>query len=141
MTDDEVLEVLARGNAARAEAKALFAQAYDGAESEIARCWAAHMVAIETDVPDERLRWDRESLRAAEASDDVRASAAFPTVLANCGWSELLVARPRAARARYEAARESIGRSGLPEEKRAAYRAGIDHMLRLIDDALAEEDR
>jgi hypothetical protein len=138
MTDDEVLEVLARGNAARAEAKALFAQAYDGAESEIARCWAAHMVAIE---PVERVRWDRESLRAAEASDDVRASAAFPTVLANCGWSELLMARPRAARARYAAARESVGRAGLPEEKRAAYRAGIDHMLRVIDDAHAEEGR
>ena len=137
MTDDEVLEVLGRGNAARAEAKALFAQAYDCAETELARCWAAHMVAIETDVPEERERWDRESLRAAEASDDPRASAAFPTVLANCGWAELLMARPRAARARYEAARESIGRAGLPEDKAAMYRAGIEHMLRVIDDALA----
>jgi hypothetical protein len=135
MTDDEVLDLLARGNAARAEARRLFEQAYAEADSEIARCWAAHMAAIENDVPEERLRWDLESLRAARASGDPRASAAFPTVLANVGWSELLMARPTAARARYEEALASLADAELPEDRRTGYRRGIEHMLRIIDEA------
>jgi hypothetical protein len=135
MTDDEVLETLARGNAARAEAKALFEAAYDGAESEVAKCWTAHMAALENDVPEEKLRWNLESLRAAEAAaaaKDPRASALFPTVLANIGFSELLMARPGAARVRYEEALARLERAELSDDRRAGYRAGIGHMLALI---------
>ena len=51
MTDEQVLELLAKGNAARSAAKTAYEEAYAGATSDVARCWAAHMVAIEEDVP------------------------------------------------------------------------------------------
>jgi hypothetical protein len=141
MTDDEVLAVLSRGNAARAEAKALFEEAYAGAESEVAKCWAAHMAAIESDVPEEKLRLNVESLVAAEAAtDDPRASALFPTVLANIGFSELLMARPAAARARYEEALARLDVADLPDDRRDGYRVGIEHMLTIIDASDRHED-
>ena len=138
MTDDEVLALLAQGNEARAQAKERFRAAYEGATTEIARCWAAHLVAVEEDEPGEKLRWNLESLRAAEATEatgDARASGLFPTVLGNVGLSELLLARPQAARARYLEARARLEVAGLPEARRAAYRRGIDHMLAIIDAA------
>lgn len=136
MTDEEVLVLLGRGNSERAAAKATFEQAFALAESEVARCWAAHMVAVVTDKPEEKLRWNLESLRAAEAAApaDPRASSLFPTVLANVGFSELLMARPIEARRRYEQARRSLDEAAdLSDERRDGYRTGIEHMLAVID--------
>ena len=135
MTDDDVLELLRRGNEARAAATADFGRAYDAAESEVARCWSAHMVAVMAEDPHEKLRWNLESLRAAEASlGDARAASLFPTVLGNVGFSNLLLARPEEAHAWYERALAALDVAELTGERRAAHEAGIRHMLAIIAD-------
>ena len=136
MTDDEVLGTLREGNVAREAASSAFRRADDGAKSEVARCWSAHMVAVMCDSPDEKLSWNMESLRAAEAAgDDPRAGTLFPTVLGNVGFSTLLMARPEEARRWYERALESLNAGELPVDRRAQYRAGIQHMIEIIDAA------
>jgi hypothetical protein len=136
MTHDEVLNVLAEGNVAREAASSAFRRAYEGAESEVAKCWAAHMVAVMCDSPEEKLGWNMESLRAAEAgSGDPRAADLFPTVLGNVGFSTLLMGRPADARNWYERALESLDGSQLPSDRRGQYRVGIKHMIEIIDAA------
>ena len=136
MTDDEVLQLLRDGNDAREAASSAFQRAYDGAESEVARCWAAHMVAVLCDSPDDKLRWNMESLRAAEAARaDPRSGALFPSVLGNIGYSTLLMARPEQARQWYERALGSLEDSELPADRRAQYRTGIEHMIQIIESA------
>ena len=136
MTDDEVLEQLRQGNESRARASAAFMAAYDGAGTEVARCWAAHMVAVMNDSPQEKLRWNMESLRAAEAAaGDPRAPGLLPTVLANIGYSTLLMAQPARARSWYSRAAVSLGAAALPDDRRRGYEAGINSMLAIIDAA------
>lgn len=135
MTDDEVLELLREGNASRAAAKTAYQEAFDGATSEVARCWAAHMVAIEEDVPEEKLRWNVVSLEAADAAaGDPRQSGLYPTVLANIGLSHLWMAHPAEAQHWYEKALASIEVSDLPTDRRDGYRSAIEHMLTIIRD-------
>ena len=139
MTDDQVLELLFKGNDARSAAKAAYTEAYAGATSDVARCWAAHMVAIEEDVPEEKLRWNMLSLEAADAAaDDPRQSSLYPTVLGNIGLSHLWLARPADARQWYQLALTSVDNADLPDERRDGYRAAIEHMLSIIADADAE---
>jgi hypothetical protein len=136
MTDDEVLEILGEGNVARAAASSAFRRAYDGAENEVAKCWAAHMVAVMCDSPEEKLGWNMESLRAAEAATgDPRAGTLFPAVLGNIGFSTLLMGRPAEARRWYQRALESLVASQLPSDHRAQYLVGIQHMIEIIDAA------
>jgi 2-keto-4-pentenoate hydratase/2-oxohepta-3-ene-1,7-dioic acid hydratase in catechol pathway len=135
MTDDEVLDLLRRGNEARAAATAAFTDAYDGAETEVAKCWSAHMVAVMSDEPRDKLRWNMESLRAAEASQgDTRASSLLPTVLGNVGFATLLLARPVEARAWYERALVALESADVDDQRRVAYEAGMRHMLSIIDE-------
>lgn len=136
MTDDEVLALLGRGNEARAAANAAFREAYDGAETEVAKCWAAHMVAVEADSPAEKLDWNMVSLRAAEAAEgDPRAPSLLPTVLANIGYSTLLMARPAEARSWYVRALDSLAAAGLDDDGHARYETAMTAMLSLIDGA------
>lgn len=136
MTDEEVLELLLKGNEARAVAKASYEEAYAGATSDVARCWAAHMVPIEEDVPEEKLRWNMLSLEAADAAaGDPRQSGLYPTVLGNIGLSHLWMARPDEARRWYERGLATIDGADLPQERRNGYRAAIEHMLSIIRDA------
>jgi hypothetical protein len=90
------------------------------------------------DAPTEKLRWNMESLRAAEAADtDPRASSLLPTVLANIGFSQLLMANPVETRAWYQRALASLEAAHLADERRAGSRGGIEHMLTVIDGANA----
>jgi hypothetical protein len=140
MTNDEILSLLREGNDARATAASAFRRAYDGAETETAKCWAAHMVALECDSPDEKLRWNLESLRAAEAATaEESASSLLPTVLGNVGYSTLLMARPAEARTWYERARDAVATAELDSGRRDAYAVAIDHMIELIDAGIAAE--
>lgn len=140
MTEAEVLEVLGRGNAALAEARRLFDQALEGAESPKSRCWASHMAALLADSPLEKLRLNEMSFdaaRDASLDDEADAASLFPTVLANLGYSQLLMARPIVALQRYEEARHAV--AAMPQGERAlAYAASIEGMIDLISAALAE---
>ena len=136
MTNEEILSLLREGNEARAAAASAFRRAYDGAATETAKCWAAHMVALECDSPEEKLRWNLESLRAAEAAaEEGDASSLLPTVLGNIGFSTLLLARPAEARSWYERAREAVSAAELDDSRRASYAAAINHMIGVIDAA------
>ena len=143
MTDSEVLELLGQGNAALTEARRLFDEALEGAESPKSRCWASHMVALLTDSPLEKLRLNEESLaaaRAASPNDEDGAAELLPTVLANMGYSQLLLARPDLALRRYQDAREAL--LGYPDGPRASgYARSIDGMIELIESGLARSDR
>lgn len=136
MTDEEVLAELERGNRSLSEARSAFAEAYGQAESDVARCWSAHMVAVVEGDPEEKLRWDQLSLDAAEAAaseDDPRAPGLFPTVLANVGYDLLLLARPAEALRTYERARDRLLPARQLEPERAeGWAAGIEHMIGLI---------
>jgi hypothetical protein len=141
VTDDEVLELLRKGNEARTAATAAFRQGYDGADSEVAKCWAAHMLAVMSDSPEEKLSWNMESLRAAEAAGtDPRSSSLFPMVLGNIGFSTLLMARPAEARSWYERALKALESTDLDGERRGQYELGITHMLSVIDTATGQSD-
>ena len=138
VTDNEVLELLRQGNEARAAATAALQQEYDGAEAEVAKCWAAHMMS---DIPEEKLEWNMESFRAAEAAaTDPRASTLLPTVLGNVGFSKLLMARPAEARSWYAQAMKALDSANIEDARRSQYRAGISHMLSVIDAAGADAD-
>jgi hypothetical protein len=137
MTDDEVLDLLSKGNRARDTARTTFEEAHREAESEVAKCWTAHMLGVVSDDPHEKLHWNLESLRAAgAASGDGRAPSLLPTVLANIGYSTLLVARPAEARLWYERALESLADARLPDDRRGNYRLAIEGMIATIDEAI-----
>ena len=96
------------------------------------------MVAIEEDVPEEKLRWNMVSLQAADAATgDPRQNGLYPTVLANIGLSHLWMAHPGEAELWYERALASVEGSGLEPKQRDGYRAAIEHMLTIIRDRRA----
>lgn len=76
-TENPVVALCADGMHAEADgrpedARALFDQAWEAARDDYEACVAAHYVARHQDTPEERLRWNAESLTRAERVGDER---------------------------------------------------------------------
>jgi hypothetical protein len=69
------------------DARDLYGQAWSLAADDFETCIAAHYVARFQDSPQQILAWNLESLRRAEAVDDERVEAFYPSLYVNLGRS------------------------------------------------------
>jgi hypothetical protein len=69
------------------EAKALYAQAWERASSDLERCIAAHYLARFQATPEARLQWNQEALARANAVDEVQVKEFYPSLYLNLGQS------------------------------------------------------
>lgn len=83
----------------KADAYALYAQAWDAASDDYEACIAAHYVARGFTDPREIFRWNRTALDRAEAANDERVQPFYPSLYLNLGHSyELLGEQAEAER-------------------------------------------
>lgn len=69
------------------DARALYQQAWDTATDDYEACIAAHYVARFQDTPEETFRWNQEALNRADAVNDDRVKAFYPSLYVNMGKS------------------------------------------------------
>lgn len=89
-----------------AEARALYRQAWQSATHDYEACIAAHYVARIQDTPEEIFRWNQEALNRANAVNDARVAAFFPSLYVNMGQSYELLGNLEEARRYYDLAAE-----------------------------------
>jgi tetratricopeptide (TPR) repeat protein len=85
-----VVKLCAQGIAAEMagrveEAAELYQQSWVARANDYDACIAAHYVARVQSTPQEALRWNREALRYAEAANDARVEAFYPSLYLNLG--------------------------------------------------------
>jgi tetratricopeptide (TPR) repeat protein len=91
----------------------LFTRAWEASQDDYEACVAAHYLARQQTTPQDVLRWNREALQRAEAVDDERVEAFYPSLYLNMGYSyEVLGDRAEAIRY-YQLAEARV--AGLPE--------------------------
>lgn len=92
----------------RADAYALYAQAWEAAQNDYEACIAAHYVARGITDPQEVFRWNREALDRAEAVGDERVDPFYPSLYLNMGGSHELLGEQAEAE-RYYALAAALG--------------------------------
>ena len=90
--DNPVVKLCAAGMAAegegrRADAKALFEQAWDASVDDYEACIAAHYVARHQATPEAAFEWNERALTRAEAVADDRVRGFFPSLYLNYAHS------------------------------------------------------
>ncbi len=104
ITDNPVIRLCIEGTQAEfagkpGEASRLYWQAWESAKDDFEACVAAHYVARFQETPEDRLRWNLEALKRAEAAQPDRVKDFFPSLYVNLGHSyELLGNRTEADR-------------------------------------------
>lgn len=99
-----------------AEARDCYLQAWEASRDEIDACAAAHYLARQAADAAEALRWNQEALRRADAAGAERASAFYPSLHLNLGWSWEQLGDAGAALACYRRAAASL--AALPPQAR-----------------------
>jgi tetratricopeptide (TPR) repeat protein len=89
------------------DAALCFARAWDSSTNDFERCIAAHYLARHQKSPAEALRWNQESLRYADASDDASVREFYPSLYLNLGKSYEDLGNRDEARKFYELAGRS----------------------------------
>ncbi|MER5812169.1 hypothetical protein ABT143_28990 [Streptomyces sp. NPDC002033] len=112
-----VVRLCAEGMAAEAEgrgadARTLFARAWDAARDDYEACVAAHYLARHQPTPEETLRWNRTCLDLADRVGDERVRPFYPSLHGSLGRAHLELGEPDAARRHFEAAAGHL--DGLP---------------------------
>jgi hypothetical protein len=69
------------------EAKALYAQAWEQAGTDLERCIAAHYMARFQETPEARLHWNQEALSRANAVEEAQVKDFYPSLYLNLGQS------------------------------------------------------
>ncbi|WP_437721749.1 hypothetical protein [Sorangium sp. So ce861] len=105
--NNPVVRLCAEGMQAEAEgrhedARALFEQAWAARTDEYEACIAAHYVARHQGSDQERLAWNQEALRRADAVGGDRVRGFYPSLLLNLGRSHEVLGDMAEARACYE---------------------------------------
>lgn len=118
-TNNPVIALCVAGSRAelegrRADAYALYARAWEAATDDYEACVAAHYVARGATSPQEILRWNREALERAEAVDDERVQAFYPSLYLNMGRSYELLGEQAEAE-RFYALAAALGAVHQPE--------------------------
>ena len=88
------------------DARALYWQAWDSATDDYEACIAAHYVARFQDTPEETFHWNQEALIRANAVNDERVKAFYPSLYVNMGKSYELLGNLEEARRYYDLAAE-----------------------------------
>lgn len=97
----------------KAEAYALYAQAWDAARDDYEACIAAHYVARGFTDPAEIFRWNRIALDRAEAVDDERVQPFYASLYLNMGRSHELLGEAEEAE-RFYALAAALGAPHQP---------------------------
>lgn len=122
----------AEGQGRRADAKALFDEAWDTSSCDYEAAIAAHYVARHQPTPEATLEWNARALRRAEAARDAaddRVTGFFPSLLLNYAHSLEQLGRIAEAQRHYEVAAAAV--ETLPADGYAALvRTGITAGLR-----------
>jgi tetratricopeptide (TPR) repeat protein len=132
---DPVVAAIGRGIIAETagdieSARAAYEEAWRVAADDFERCLAAHYVPRTIDDPHEKLRWNEEALRFADAVGDERVTGFYPSLLASVGLCLLALGDVSRAVQALEAALRSV--DDVPESD---YRSGLTAM---IEERLAE---
>lgn len=96
LTNNPVIKLCIEGTQAEfagrpGEAFKLYWQAWESAADDFEACIAAHYVARSQATPEDKLRWNQEALKRAEAAEPDRVKGFFPSLYVNLGHSyELL---------------------------------------------------
>ncbi|MBX3053067.1 MAG: hypothetical protein KF753_16410 [Caldilineaceae bacterium] len=99
----------------RADAYALYAQAWHVAQDDYEACIAAHYMARGATDPQEVYRWNREALDRAEAVPDQRVQSFYPSLYLNMGHSHELLGEQAEAE-RFYALAAALGAVHQPNE-------------------------
>jgi tetratricopeptide (TPR) repeat protein len=99
-----VVKLCAEGT--RAEACALYMQAWEASRDDYDACVAAHYVARCQEKPEDALRWNQESLNRADAVGDDRVQSFYPSLYLNMGRAQELLGNQAEARRYYALAAE-----------------------------------
>ena len=118
--NNPIVKLCAAGIAAemagkRADAGALYMQAWDARTDEYEACIVAHYLARIQPTPEESLRWNQEALRYAEATDREKVKDFYPSLYLNLGKSHEDLGNRDEAKRLYSLAVE--GSALLPEGK------------------------
>lgn len=89
-----------------ADAKALYARAWETARDDFEACVAAHYVARRQDDPAETLRWNEIALARANAAADDRVQPFYPSLYVNLGHAHETLGNLLEARRYYKMAAE-----------------------------------
>ena len=90
--NNEVVKLCVEGMGAEqegrfADARALFERAWAAHGDDFEACIAAHYLARQQDSDQDKLAWNEEALRRADAVADERVSGFYPSLLLNLGHS------------------------------------------------------
>jgi tetratricopeptide (TPR) repeat protein len=96
-----------------ADALQLFLQAWEQRQDDLDACVAAHYVARHQQTPEEILRWNQESLNRADAVNDERVQAFYPSLYLNLGKAYEDLGNREEAKRHYELASARI--KNLPD--------------------------
>ncbi len=88
------------------DARTLYQQAWDSATDDYEACIAAHYVARFQDTPEDTFRWNQEALNRANAVNDERVKAFYPSLYLNMGHSYELLGNLFEAKKYYDLAAE-----------------------------------
>jgi tetratricopeptide (TPR) repeat protein len=111
------------------DARAQFVQAWDESTDDFEACIAAHYLARHQDTNEQRLQWNQESLRRAQAAGGERVQDFYPSLYLNLGYSYEQLGEKAKASYYYELAENSaaklsgdrygkIVRDGIEEARR-----------------------
>jgi len=86
------------------QAHLYYEQAWETAQDDYEACIAAHYLARHQKQPAERLHWNQVALTKAEAVNDERVQAFYPSLYLNLGQSYELLGQPAEAQRYYDRA-------------------------------------
>ncbi|UNO40926.1 hypothetical protein [Streptomyces sp. MST-110588] len=156
--DNPVIRLCVQGMEAEAagrgaDAGELFRRAWDTAEDDYEACVAAHYLARHQLTPQDKLRWNQESLDRADLVGDERVRGFYASLHINMGQALQGLGEPAAAYAHFRQAAEHIedvpagdygnwNRCAIAEGLRATRQTAVDEpstaALRAVDALLAE---
>ena len=119
----------------RDKARALFVQAWEGAQSggqEGLAVDAAHMVAVTHSGTPEAVKWNERGLSVARESQDAKAQALVPAMLNNSAWDLFDMGRYDEALGWFEQARQEWIQRGQPRQIHIA-RWAVGRCLRALE--------
>jgi tetratricopeptide (TPR) repeat protein len=98
----------AEGEGRKADAKALFEQAWEASRDDYDACIAAHYVARHQPTPEATFEWNERALTRARAADETRVREFLPSLYLNYAYSLEQVGRTSEACEQYRLAASSL---------------------------------
>ena len=113
----------------------IYLDAWERSETDLDKCMAAHFVARVHDDESEKLRWNLESLRRAEATGGDSLAGFYPSMHTNLGFSYLATGDRERAREQFE-----LAQGKLDALEDGPYGDEVRRVVRLAFDSLSTHD-